>query len=71
MTLLYSCRPDPSMICVSVGYGFFVEFTLAEALKFIEKKMAYLTERSDALTKDAVKIKTHIKLVLEVGVSWF
>lgn len=56
------------MIYVSVGYGFFVEFTLTEALKFIEKKMAYLTERSDALTKDAVKIKTHIKLVLEVGV---
>jgi len=61
-------RSDPSMIYVSVGYGFFVEFTLTEALKFIEKKMAYLTERSDALTKDAVKIKTHIKLVLEVGV---
>lgn len=37
-------RPDTSKIYVAVGYGFFVEFTHAEALKFIEKKTNQLTE---------------------------
>ena len=61
-------RPDASRIYVQVGFGFFVEFTLEEALKFIEKKVAHLSGRSDDLTKDAVKIKAHIKMVLEVRV---
>jgi prefoldin subunit 5 len=54
---------------VAVGFGFFVEFTLAEALRFIEKKVSQLTEHSEALSKDAIKIKTHIKLVLEVCIQ--
>ncbi|KAJ8301703.1 hypothetical protein KUTeg_020690 [Tegillarca granosa] len=58
-------EPDASRIYVCVGYGFFVEFKLPEALKFIEKKTKHLQQEADQLTKDAVKIKAHIKLVLE------
>ena len=36
-------REDSSKIFVAVGYGFFVELTHAEALKFIEKKTNQLT----------------------------
>ena len=58
---------DASMIFVSVGFGFFVEFTLTEALRFIGKKTDHLTRISDSLTRDASRIKAHIKLVLEVS----
>ncbi|XP_055025178.2 protein UXT [Misgurnus anguillicaudatus] len=57
--------PDSSKIFVAVGYGFFVEFTHAEALKFIEKKTDQLTAYTEVLTKDAAKIKANIRMVLE------
>ncbi|KAK7499595.1 hypothetical protein BaRGS_00009247 [Batillaria attramentaria] len=57
--------PDPSMVCVSIGYGFFVEFTLDEAVKYINKKTALLTEQTETLTRSAAEVKAHIKLVLE------
>ncbi|XP_048477158.1 NF-kappa-B essential modulator-like, partial [Rhincodon typus] len=34
--------PDASMIFVSIGYGFFVELTFSEALRFLEKKTQHL-----------------------------
>ncbi|XP_074644728.1 protein UXT-like [Tubulanus polymorphus] len=57
--------PDTSRIFVAVGFGFFVEFTLDEALKFIEKKTKHLNEEAEKMSKDSSKIKAHIKLVLE------
>lgn len=57
--------PDPSRIFVQVGFGFFVELTLSEALAFIEKKTKHLTQYSEKLTHDSAKIKAHIKLVYE------
>ncbi|XP_022082502.1 protein UXT-like isoform X1 [Acanthaster planci] len=57
--------PDASRIYVLVGFGFFVEFTLPEALKFIDKKCKHLTSLSDKLTKDSAEIKANIKLVYE------
>ena len=57
------------MIFVSVGFGFFVEFTLDEALGFIDKKATLLTDQADSLTKSASEIKAHIKLVLEVTMT--
>ena len=36
--------PDTSCIYVALGYGFFLELTLAEALKFIDRKSSLLTE---------------------------
>ncbi|KAK7797614.1 hypothetical protein U0070_024981 [Myodes glareolus] len=46
--------PDTSRIYVALGYGFFLELTLAEALKL-----------SDSLTKDSMNIKAHIHMMLE------
>lgn len=45
---------------------FFLELTLAEALKFIDRKSSLLTELSDSLTKDSMNIKAHILMMLEV-----
>jgi len=56
---------NPSMICVSIGYGFFLEMTLPEALSFIEKKVSILQDQANVLNKNAGKIKGHIRLVLE------
>ena len=56
---------DPSKILVLVGYGFYVEFTLEEALRFIEKKCNQLTMHSQKLGQDSARIKANIKLVLE------
>ncbi|XP_062600985.1 protein UXT homolog [Saccostrea cucullata] len=57
--------PDASMIFVSVGYGFFLEMTHDEALSFIDKKVSIINDKIDVFTKDAAKIKAHIKLVLQ------
>lgn len=56
---------DPSKIFVAIGYGFFAELTLVEALKFIEKKTQLLTKSSEMMTQDAAKIKANIRMVLE------
>ena len=56
---------DPSKVLVSVGYGFYVEFTLEEALVFIEKKCNQLTTYSSKLGHDSARIKANIKLVME------
>lgn len=56
---------DTSRIFVCVGYGFFVEFTLDEALEFIKKKCEQLRKKSEKLGRDSAKIKAHIKMLLE------
>ena len=56
---------DPKTICVAIGYGFFLEMTFDEALKFIDKKVKLLNSTSDILTNKACEIKAHIKFVLE------
>ncbi|XP_053329450.1 protein UXT [Spea bombifrons] len=57
--------PDSSKIFLALGFGFFAELTLEEALKFIEMKNKMLTEISENLSRDAANIKAHIRLVLE------
>lgn len=56
--------PDTSMINVAVGYGFYVQFTLDEALVFIEKKCVVLNNSAEKLSKEAAKIKANMKVVL-------
>lgn len=56
---------DPSRIMVAVGFGFFVEMTHHEALRFIDRKTDQLTLFTEQLTKDSAKIKAHIRMVLE------
>ena len=55
---------DPSKICISVGLGFFLEMTLDEALKYLDKKDADLGKDAKKLTSDCAKLKANIKLVL-------
>ena len=57
--------PDPSRVFVAVGLGFFVEFTIQEALSFIDKKTLLLTDDSQKLTEQATQIRARIKVVLE------
>ncbi|KAM6216662.1 protein UXT [Rhynchocyon petersi] len=57
--------PDTSRIYMALGYGFFLELTLDEALKFIDRKSSLLTELSNSLTKDSMNIKAHIHMLLE------
>eukprot|EP00037_Helgoeca_nana_P002809 m.36284 g.36284 ORF g.36284 m.36284 type:complete len:168 (+) comp12849_c0_seq2:83-586(+) len=56
---------DPTMICVGIGYGFFVELTLDEATAFIEKRVPLLETRATDKTATAAAIKARIKVVLE------
>lgn len=49
--------PDLSHICVSLGYGFFLELILAEVLKFIDWKSSLLTELRIFLVKDSMNIR--------------
>uniref|UniRef100_A0A8D2K1Z9 Ubiquitously expressed prefoldin like chaperone n=1 Tax=Theropithecus gelada TaxID=9565 RepID=A0A8D2K1Z9_THEGE len=57
--------PDTSCIYVALGYGFFLELTPAEALKFIDRKSSLLTELSNSLTRDSMNMKAHIHMLLE------
>ncbi|CAD5115928.1 DgyrCDS4858 [Dimorphilus gyrociliatus] len=56
---------DTKKIFISIGFGFFLEMTPEEALKFIDEKCTYLNEQSDLLSKQCISIKARIKLVLE------
>eukprot|EP00040_Diaphanoeca_grandis_P003173 m.24040 g.24040 ORF g.24040 m.24040 type:complete len:169 (+) comp14454_c0_seq1:173-679(+) len=56
---------NPNMICVAIGFGFFLDLTLDEATTFINEKMPVLQARADVITDKASKIKANIKVVLE------
>ncbi|EHH54480.1 hypothetical protein EGM_15332 [Macaca fascicularis] len=43
----------------------YMQLTLAEALKFIDRKSSLLTELSNSLTKDSMNMKAHIHMLLE------
>lgn len=55
---------DPSKIFVNVGLNHYVEFTLAEAVKVIEKRISLLKEQLKKLREHSADTKAHIKLVL-------
>ena len=57
--------PDPSHVCVAVGFGIFVEFTHTEALQFIERKVAHLNKKSSELTEQACQVKARIRIVVQ------
>ncbi|NXA91408.1 UXT protein, partial [Melanocharis versteri] len=58
--------PDPQRVFVALGFGFFAELTLPEALRHLERRSSLLQRLSDSLTQDGAKIRAHIRLVLEV-----
>jgi len=51
------------VVFVNVGLGFQVEFSLGEALQFIETKEKYLSEFANGLTLKASILKTQIKMM--------
>uniref|UniRef100_A0A8C5MLL5 Ubiquitously expressed prefoldin like chaperone n=1 Tax=Leptobrachium leishanense TaxID=445787 RepID=A0A8C5MLL5_9ANUR len=53
--------PDSSRIFVALGFGFFAELTLQEALKFIEKKNRMLTETHPDPAQDAQPIASSLR----------
>jgi prefoldin alpha subunit len=55
---------DTSTILVDVGLGHYVEFSMEEALRFIEKRVNLLNLQIGKLRKDSAKTKAMIKLVL-------
>lgn len=55
---------DTSKIFISIGYGFHLEMTHLEALKFIEKKNKSLYSVAEQLTDKANEIKANIKFVV-------
>ena len=56
--------PNPEVLFVDVGLGFFLEMTYDEALDFIGQKTKLLDQKAEVLTKESSKIKANIKIVL-------
>ena len=54
-----------SKIFIAIGYGFFLEMTHSEALKFIQKKTDILNNTAEELRVKACEIKAHIRFVME------
>ncbi|CDH52093.1 protein uxt-like [Lichtheimia corymbifera JMRC:FSU:9682] len=57
--------PDTQYIFVNVGFGLHVQFTLEEAMVFIDKNVERLDKIADKRSAEADKIRAHIKLTLE------
>ncbi|KAI7885341.1 Prefoldin alpha-like protein [Lichtheimia hyalospora FSU 10163] len=57
--------PDTQYIFVNVGFGLHVQFTLEEAMVFIDKNVQRLDKIADKRSAEADKIRAHIKLTLE------
>lgn len=56
--------PNTDKILVDVGKQIFVEFTLDEALKFIEFKLKILNKEADLIREESIKKRADIKLAL-------
>lgn len=56
---------DPSKVFISIGFGFFLQMSFEEAVKFIDKKVKILNQNAEDLGQKACEIKANIKFVLE------
>lgn len=56
---------NPDKIFVCIGFGFYVELSLDEALSFIDKRVTLLNSRLQSLTKDVSEISARVRIVLE------
>ncbi|KAH9614874.1 hypothetical protein KSS87_012372 [Heliosperma pusillum] len=57
--------PDTRHIFVDVGFGFHVEFTWSEAIRYISAKEEWLAKQIEERTRQIASVKSHIKLVCE------
>uniref|UniRef100_A0A182FA18 Uncharacterized protein n=1 Tax=Anopheles albimanus TaxID=7167 RepID=A0A182FA18_ANOAL len=53
-------------ILVDVGLKVFVEFTIEEALRFVDLRVRVLTKQADVVRDKSIETKAHIKLALLV-----
>eukprot|EP01130_Rhizamoeba_saxonica_P018651 TRINITY_DN9405_c0_g1_i1.p1 TRINITY_DN9405_c0_g1~~TRINITY_DN9405_c0_g1_i1.p1 ORF type:complete len:195 (-),score=34.22 TRINITY_DN9405_c0_g1_i1:16-600(-) len=58
--------PDTSKVVVNVGLDFYFEFSLDEALVFIEQKEQLLNKKAEILTNKSMMIKSQIKMMLHM-----
>lgn len=57
--------PDPSLVCVHIGLGFFAELSRSEALAFVAAKEAALNERVRELSSRVATIRAHVQVLLD------
>mmetsp|Transcript_32995 Transcript_32995/g.53534 ORF Transcript_32995/g.53534 Transcript_32995/m.53534 type:complete len:148 (+) Transcript_32995:75-518(+) len=55
--------PDTEFVYVDIGLGFRVQYTIQEAMNFIDKKEAALNASVDKCTRQSAQIKSDIKMV--------
>jgi prefoldin alpha subunit len=55
---------QPDKVIVNVGLNYYVEFTIPEAISYIDAKEKYLQKLGDVHTDKAAEIKAQIKFVL-------
>ncbi|XP_037070830.1 protein UXT homolog isoform X2 [Pollicipes pollicipes] len=55
---------DPSRIFVRIGFGFYLEMTHTEALKFIAQRVEALERQAQLLGQNAVAVRAKIDMVL-------
>ena len=55
---------DMSSILLELGLGYYLDFTLPDALRFIEAREKFLNSKLTSLRDRSAKIKAHIKLIL-------
>ncbi|XP_049532407.1 protein UXT homolog [Anopheles darlingi] len=53
-------------LLVDVGLKVFVEFTIEEALRFVDLRVRILTKQADVVRDKSIETKAHIKLALLV-----
>ncbi|KAI9295280.1 hypothetical protein K502DRAFT_324417 [Neoconidiobolus thromboides FSU 785] len=56
---------DTRYIYINVGLGNHVQFTLLEALKFIDKRMDLLKKKSDKATKKVSELRARIQTIVD------
>ncbi|KAJ1507965.1 hypothetical protein HMI54_003665 [Coelomomyces lativittatus] len=54
--------PDTSVIFLNVGFGFFIQLTLTEALEFLDKKKGMLSKSIELLSFKIGKVSNDIQL---------
>ncbi|XP_058116006.1 protein UXT homolog [Anopheles ziemanni] len=57
---------NASRLLVDIGLKVYVEFTIDEALRFVEMRIKVLTKQADVIRDKSIETKTNIKLALLV-----
>ncbi|VWU50845.1 prefoldin, putative [Hepatocystis sp. ex Piliocolobus tephrosceles] len=61
---VYADILDKNKICVHIGYEFYLEMTLEEALEFLKKKINLYENKLIYWNKQIARIKAHIQILM-------